>query len=441
MSTITRIRKTALYGAVRTTLGVRGTMGDLGAQLLGKDARADPYPLYRRIRDRGRLVPSSIGWLTATHEVCDAVLRDHERFGSAEVATDTRDAGWLDHLVGAAVSEAFVAGAGGEAPNPLGPESMIGMNPPDHTRLRRSVGRAFTPRAIARLRPRVEQVTADLLDTALTRGRLDVVTDLAGTLPVVVICELLGVPTESRAQIKRWGEDVALLLDIVGPAEQVRAATAVTELAGYFTELFAQRRAAPGDAVIDRLLAEEGAEEPIPERELMATALLLLVAGFETTVNLIGNGVLALLEHPDQEAVLRADRSLLPNAVDEMLRWDPPVQQDGRFVRRPVRFEGHDLPVGSQVLPLLAGANRDPAVFRHPERFDVTRDDADRHLSFASGVHYCLGAALARMEAEVALAALLDRVPRLRQAGPARRRPSTTLRGLTSLPLDPGGAR
>ena len=433
MTTATRIRRAVLHTAIETTLAVRGRFfDDLGAQLFSEAARDDPYPVYRRIRARGRLVASSTGYLTVDHALCDEVLRDHQRFSSAAEATE--DLPWLER----AVNEGLGVGgaATGGAPNPLGPESMIGMDPPEHTRLRRSVGRAFTPRAIAALRPRVEEIAAELLDEASRRGRLDVVTDVAGILPVAVICELLGVPDEDRTRMKAWGDDVALLLDVMSPGDQERVATALLELEAYFTRLFAARRQAPGTAVIDRLLAASGTEEPIPERELMATALLLLVAGFETTVNLIGSGVLALVQHPDQEAALRGDRALMGNAVEEMLRYDPPVQQTGRMTTGTTTLAGHELEPRSQVVTLLAGANRDPAVFADPDRFDITRENADRHLSFAGGVHYCIGASLARLEGEVAIGALLDRVPRLRLAGKPQRGRGLILRGLASLPLE-----
>jgi cytochrome P450 len=429
-----RLQYAVANGIVRASIGARAWLGDPGAQLFTAQGRLNPYPVYRRIRERGPVVATSVGLVSASHPVVDQVLRD-PRFGSVPPERSGAP-GALDRLVAAAVMDPTTALAGvTSVPNPLGPESLIGMDPPDHTRLRRLVSRAFTPRAIARWRPRVERLADDLLDHAVQDGELDLVPGYAAPLPILAICEILGIPVEDRDRFKEWGDAVALTLDLIGPAEQARAGAALEELDAYFGRLFEQRRQDPGEEVIDTLLAAESSGEAIRPRELLATVLLLLVAGFETTVNLIGNGALLLLKHPDQLALLREDPALIPNAVEEFLRYDPPVQQDGRIAKEDLELAGVQVPRGLPVSLLLGGANRDPAVFNDPERFDVTRPDADRHLAFASGIHYCLGASLARLEGEIAFTTLLRRFGRIEAAGAPRRRRGLILRGLESLPL------
>lgn len=430
-----RLKYLLANGLIQGSIHARAWRGDPGAQLFTAQGRRDPYPLYRRIRERGPVVQTGVGLMSASHAVTDQVLRD-PRFGSPPPPREDTSPGVVDRLLASAMMNPTTAMAGiTDVPNPVGPESMIGMDPPDHTRLRRLVSRAFTPRSIARWRPRLERMADDLLDRSAGGGEFDLVPSYAAALPILAICEILGIPLEDRDRFKRWGDAVASTLDLITPADRVRAAAALEELDVYFTELFAKRRRDPGEEVIDTLLEAEAAGEAITPRELLATVLLLLVAGFETTVNLIGNGTLLLLRHPEQMALLREDPSLIPNAVEEFLRYDPPVQQDGRMAKEDLELAGVPVPEGAPVSVLLGGANRDPAVFDDPERFDVTRRDADRHLAFASGVHYCLGASLARLEAEIAFTTLLRRFERIEQAGPSRRRHGLILRGLDSLPL------
>ena len=311
---------------------------------------------------------------------------------------------------------------------------MLHADSPEHERLRRPVQKAFTSRRIERLRPRTAQVAADLA------GRLaaapDEVTDLvaayARPLPVTVLCELLGVPAADRARV------TAAVLRYDSPGEMARVEE---ELAAYFTALIAARRAAPGDDLLSALLAasdEAGADGRLTPAELVSTAYLLVMAGFDTTVNLIASGLLALAAHPAELARLRADRSLLPGAVEELLRFTSPVNHaNDRFTTEAVSIGGVAIPAGEWVFIALPPANRDPARYPGPDQLDLSRDTSG-HLAFGHGIHYCLGAPLARMEGEVALAALLDRFPRITLAVPPRQlrwRPVSLMNGLQSLPV------
>lgn len=419
------VRRSVVWGLQR--------QGDVGAGLMDERVRAHPYPRYAQIRAAGALVESQLGWYAAGHAAVSKVLRD-PTFGHGDTAgADTRATGF----VAAAMQPVRPPGL----VDPVGPESMIGMDPPDHTRLRRLVSKVFTPTAIEALRPRLTDIAEELLAGPSRAVSFDLMRDVAGALPVLAICEVLGIPSIDRGRFKAWGGDIAVALDLTAPAAaQRRADRALAGLHRYFEDLFAQRRAAPGDDLVSELLAVEEQGDALTPRELMATCLLLLLAGFETTVNLLGNGTLALLDHPGELERLRADRSLLPGAVEEMLRYDAPVQLTARQSLRDTEVEGVDVPAGRFVITLVGGANRDPAVFADPDRFDITRRNARQHLSFIVGAHHCLGAALARLEGEVTFAALLDHLPDLRAAGPARRRPTFVLRGLESLPLV-GGAR
>jgi cytochrome P450 len=317
---------------------------------------------------------------------------------------------------------------------------LLNLDPPDHTRLRRLVSKAFTPRRVAGLRPRVEQLTAALLDAAASRaesrddGVIDLLDEFAFRLPVTVICELLGVPARDQDDFRGWS--AVVVADRVDDPEERR--TAATAMSGYFTTLLAAKRAEPGDDLLSALIAARDAGDALSERELTAMLFLLLVAGFETTVNLIASGTLALLSFPDQMARLRADPSLLPGAVEELLRFANPLNHATE------RFACADLPVGDVVIPagewvlaVTSSANRDPGRFPDPDRLDVGRD-ADGHLAFGHGIHYCLGAPLARLEGEVAIGSLLARFPALSLAVPPsqlRWRPSSLIHGLESLPV------
>jgi len=314
--------------------------------------------------------------------------------------------------------------------------SFLSLDPPDHTRLRRLVSKAFTPRTIARLEPRIRQITGELLDAAAAAGQLEVVSQLAYPLPVRIISEMLGVPLEDHPRFAGWSARLASSLqpdfglDPQGARARADAAqVARDEFAGYFRELIARRRADPAADLLSEMIRVEHAGEMLTEDELIATCVLLLVAGHETTVGLISNAILALLRHPDQLALLRDDPDLAAGAVEETLRYDAPVQLTGRVARGGMDIGQVHAPDGALVLLLLAAAGRDPAVFGDPDAFWIRRG-ASNHLAFAAGAHFCLGAPLARLEAAIAVRAFATRFqsPEL-DAEALRYKPNLNLRG------------
>ncbi|HVM40354.1 MAG TPA: cytochrome P450 [Acidimicrobiia bacterium] len=319
---------------------------------------------------------------------------------------------------------------------------MLFMDPPDHTRLRRLVSKAFTPKAVEALRPRVAEIVDDLLDEFADRARegaVDLIASVAYPLPVVVICEMLGVPAEDRDQFHQWSADATRLLDADLDDETFqRGAIAGMHFHHYFSELFEERRRAPRDDMLTALLAAEEAGDRLSDAELFATTILLFVAGHETTVNLLGNGTLGLLRHPDQFQGLAADPSLARSATDELLRYDSPVQVTARAATADAEVAGQPIRKGEQVVLSLAGANRDPDRFPDPDRLDLARPD-NHHVAFSHGIHHCLGAALARLEGEVFFTALTRRFPDLELATDALSyRDHFVLRGLSALPLTLG---
>ncbi|MGZ3142988.1 cytochrome P450 [Lentzea chajnantorensis] len=307
--------------------------------------------------------------------------------------------------------------------------SFLELDPPDHTRLRRLAAPAFSPKKIDGYRPRVEEVAGALLDRADTE--FDLMSDFAQPLPIAVISELLGIPDADTGDFARYGRLVAESFDGRVSPEKDKADDRVFAL---FERLIAERRTRPGDDVISALVAAE-AEQELTVPELLSTLALLLIAGFETTVNLIGNGVRALLDHPAQWAFFTAHPGIAPDVVEETLRWAPPVQFTTRLAHEPVTLLGEEIGVDEGVHLLLAAANRDPRVYPEPHRFDVMRVQQPEHLAFSSGLHYCLGAALARLEGEVAFRAIARVAPDLRLAGPATFRESVLIRGMLSQPV------
>ena len=317
-----------------------------------------------------------------------------------------------------------------------GLRSMLVLDPPDHTRIRGLVSKAFTPRQVTRLRERIAELVRELLDSVEPNGRMDVMTELAAPLPAIVIADLLGVPREDYAVFKAWATDVVSVVGNPDPLGAIaRADAAMQGLLAYLGDIIAKRRRDPRDDLISAMIAAQEAHDALSDAELLATSNLLLLAGHETTTNLIGNGLYALLRHPAELARLEREPALLKSAIDEMLRWDSPVQATFRIPTEEVALGGQILPKGALVIAAIGAANRDPAVFPDPDRFDVGRAD-NRHLSFGFGVHFCLGAPLARLEGELVFSALLARLGKLELATEKPSyRPNMILRGLTSLPV------
>jgi cytochrome P450 len=316
---------------------------------------------------------------------------------------------------------------------------MLNNNPPDHTRLRRLVTAAFTRRRIEQLEPRIQQITDELLDAMadtaqVDTAQVDLIDALAYPLPLTVICELLGVPTDHRRQFREWSS-IVIAGVLAGPDLFPEACTAIV---GYLHELIDAKRSSPTDDLLSALVTVRDGDDQLSEEQLTSMAFLLLVAGHETTVNLIGNGVLALLTHPDQLALLRAEPDRLPAAIEELLRFNGPLQVATlRWTTEPVDIGGTTIPAGDIVVTGLLAANRDPACTTQPDTLDITRTD-NPHLTFGHGIHHCLGASLARLEGRIALGSLITRFPKLRLAGPAEQltwRPSVLINGLTALPV------
>ncbi|RBY92991.1 cytochrome P450 [Blastococcus sp. TF02A-30] len=423
----TAARWAVRHGLPAAYLSRSARRGDLVGRLMRDRAvREEPYALYEQLRAGGPLTPSGLGWVTTSHAVAHEVLRS-DRFGVGfDRSGAPRPIRW-------ALEFGDDAGAAGVAE----PPSMLVVDPPEHTRFRRLVSRAFTPRATAASEPAI-QATADRLLDDLGRSRagtVDLVDAFAAQLPVLVIADLLGVPTERRQDFLRWGAAAAATLDPGLPLRRYLAADrALRAMHGFLDEHFARLRAEPGEDLVSTLVTLP-AGEALTDRELHATVMLLLGAGFETTVNLLGNAVVLLDAHRDQWEALAADPAGWDGAVEEVLRFDSPVQLTGRTARADVELAGRRVRAGNRVTLLLGAANRDPEVFPDPGRFDVTRPNAREHLAFSGGIHYCLGAGLARLEAVVALRTLTERYPRLRVAGRPERRDLQTLRGFESLPV------
>jgi pimeloyl-[acyl-carrier protein] synthase len=385
-----------------TTAGLRGpnaTAGQAGrlADPFPPEYRADPYPLYDWVRENDPVHRAPDGnWVLVRYSDAHSVLRD-QRFSNNPA-----------HL-GPEVLEQM----GSSPVRRVGSRLMMFLDPPDHTRLRSLVSQAFTPKVVESLRPRIQALVDELLDAVADRGELDVLADLGYPLPTIVICELLGVPLADRELFKDWSADASRLLDgYLEPETQTQGLAAAMQLAAYFTDLIEKRRADPGPDLLSALISAEEAGERLTHEELLTTATLLLLAGFETTMNLVGNSMLMLLEHPDELARLRDDPALDRPAVEELLRYEGPVHITARIATTDVDVGGQLIRKGEQAAVVLAAANRDPVQFPDPNRLDVGRAD-NRHLAFAAGAHYCLGAALARIEARAAIGTLVRRFPDL----------------------------
>ncbi|MGQ0742736.1 MAG: cytochrome P450 [Acidimicrobiales bacterium] len=394
------------------------------------ESRPDPYPAYAFIREREPVHRAPDGtWVLTRHDHASAVLRD-PRFSTSPI--------WLADADPRRDSIVRQAGS----------SLMMFLDPPDHTRLRGLVSQAFTPRMVDSLRPRVAQIVDGLIDAVIDQGHFDVLADLAYPLPTIVICELLGVPASDREQFKGWAADSSRLLDgYLDREAQNKGLVAGMHLFGYFNDLVAERSTSPRDDLLSALIAVADAgqlptgagssgpsgssggahtdrstppsgpagtngADRLSRAELLTTITLLFVAGFETTMNMVGNGMLALLRHPDQLARLQADPGLLRTGVEELARYDSPVHVTARIATTEVEVGGQRIGAGQQLAVVLGAANRDPDAFANPDHLDVTRSP-NRHLAFGGGPHFCLGAALARIEAQEAFAAILGRLRNL----------------------------
>jgi cytochrome P450 len=429
----TFLRWVTKHGMARAGVGAAARRGDpLARFLVDAGARADPYPYYRQIRAAGPLVRGRLMWITARHDVATAVLR-----------SDAFGVGFNAARLPAPVRALWRLGRWRPPIGPVDPPSMLVVDAPDHTRYRRLVSKVFTARAIEGLRPRIERRCEELLDGLAHAGRdgepVDLVAHYASLLPVTVIAEILGVPVEMRERFLRWGAAAAPTLDLGLTFRQYRRTeVAIRQSNDWMRGHFARLRAEPGDDLLSQLVHLDPEGERLTGDELLATAGLLLAAGFETTVNLLGTGAALLVRHPEQRDLVLAEPGRWRGAVEEILRYDSPVQSTARVCHTGVEVFGATFRAGHVVALMLGGANRDPAVFPDPDRFDVTRTNAREHLSFSGGVHYCLGAALARLEGEIGLRALFDRYPRLALAGEPHRRPTRVLRGYDALPVTLG---
>jgi cytochrome P450 len=430
-----RLHWLAMHGFVRGVSAIGLRRGDLQARLIADPALADdPVPFYDQLRAQGPLVKGLVNYVTADHAVAHELLRSDD-FRVVNMGSNLpAPLRWLE---GRTRDDLL---------HPLRAPSLLAVEPPDHTRYRKTVSAVFTPRAVAALRDRVEQTANDLLDElAEESGVVDVVGRYCSRLPVAIISDILGVPERDRRRILEFGELAAPSLDIGLPWRQYR--TVQKGIAGFnawLADHLGQLRRAPGDDLMSQLIqmAESGsAETYLDETELQAIAGLVLAAGFETTVNLLGNGIRMLLDTPEQLETLRRRPELWPNAVEEILRLESPVQLTARVARDDVEVAGMRVMRGRLVLVYLAAANRDPSVFGDPHRFDIERPNAGKHLAFSGGRHFCLGAALARAEGEVGLRTFFDRFPGVRAAGVGSRRDTRVLRGWSTLPVALGPAR
>jgi cytochrome P450 len=390
--------------------------------------RADPYPFYARLRELEPAHVSPFGFVVLTrYEDIVRTLRSNE-FSRDVEANAAATADPARELRRERMRQRRASGEGAK--------NILSLDPPDHTRLRRLVSLAFTPSSIERLRPRIEQLVDAILDRAAERGSMELVDELAFPVPFQVISDLLGMPTEREVEIREWSQTLTAAIEPMADEATLEAADeAIGHLGEYLDEVIAGRRQHLGDDLLSQLLVVEEAGDRLSPAELRSFVVLLYVAGHETTVNLIGNGVLALLRNPDELRRWRDDPALDATAIDELLRYDGPVQQTVRIPIEPVRYGDVEVAPGSTVMTVLGAANHDPAMFQDPEVLRLDRPNANRHLAFAAGIHYCLGASLAKLEATVAISSVIRRFPDVQLAGEPHWRDRLTIRGVDHLPL------
>ena len=405
MVTVSRVVKNALRPAVISVLTTWERMeSGVAYNPVSDSVRNNPYDIYAELRSkdpihRMRLINA---WVLTRYEDVDMVLRDHRRFSNH----DDEDREY---------------------------RSMLFHDPPDHTRLRSLVSRAFTPRSVAELEPKIQRLVTELLDDIEGRDRFDLISDFAFPLPVTVIAEMLGVPAQDVDRFRDWSNDIALTVEPTLDDEQTRRMEeSFQELLDYFEDIIERRLKEPQDDMITALLNVEAEGDRLSRGELLSTLTLLLVAGNETTRNFIGNGMLALLKHPDQLQRLRDNPDMLDSALDELLRYDSPVQMDQRMVYEDVEIRGHHIRAGQRVINAIGAANRDPEVFANPDKLDIGRREKS-HLSFGRGIHYCLGSPLAMLEGRVAFSRLLDRFSSINLVSEPEFREQIVLRGVEEL--------
>lgn len=412
------------HGVPRTVLRSAARHGDLQGRLViaGGGDTEELWEIIEEVRAGGPLHRSRLAYMSADHAVVREVLSSND-FRSGLPGSDV---GLVARLVTRTAPRVV---------HPIEPPSLLVTDPPDHTRYRKLVSRVFTVRAVEQLRERTRQIAEELLDGLPAHEPIDLVEAYCSLLPVTVIAEILGVPAADRDRVLAFGTAAAPSLDLgLNWRTYRRVDAGLHSFDAWLTTHLDRLRREPGDNLLSQLVAAHDEDGSLSEAELKSTAGLVLAAGFETTVNLLGNGIRLLHDHPEQRALLRADPGLWPNAVDEVLRLDPPVLLTGRVAARDTEVAGRAVRAGTMVTTILAGANRDPQVFEDPLRFDVTRENAREHISFSAGRHYCLGASLARMEGEVGLRTLLDRFPDLTLLPGAHRRTTRILRGFEVLP-------
>jgi cytochrome P450 len=411
------LKTAAQFFALRTLVRGYALLGDPYAGVIASPPDRDPYPMYEKVRAKGDMVRSRMGaYVTPSREICDSVLRDN-RF-----ITATFDEASMVPITLVEDGEKIV--------NPV-QDSFLMMNPPHHTRLRKLVQPFFTPRALKDRTESIQKIVTGYLDRL--DDRFDVVSEFAAQVPIQVIADLLGVPDNDKEIFARWGSSLAETLDGVWSYKQLKGLHAtIIEYNDYIDGLMDERRRNPQDDIVSHLVTRHA---DLSREDLVATTGLLLFAGFETTVNLIGNGVLKAFENPHTVAPLAQSPEYAEGFVEEVLRLDPPVQYTIRWPKERLELAGVSLPKGMPVMLLLAAANRDPRVFEDPLKFDPTRSNAREHLSFSAGIHYCIGAGLSRIEGALALHELFKRFPNLAPDGPVARRKSKLIRGALRLPV------
>jgi len=396
---------------------------DLGFDPADRTFIADPYPVYCRLRDDHPILwnPATSQWLISRHADVNRLLRDRGLGRTYLHRATHAEMGRPEPLAW-------------HAPfHELNDAGMLDLEPPDHTRIRRLVLKAFTPRTVEAMRGRIQAIVDGLLDAVTGAGEIDLIADYVEPLPVTVIAELLAIPEADRHHLRPWSADICLMYELDPPDSSARKAVqASIEFGDYLRALLADRRRDPGDDLISALAAVVDDGDTLTEQELIATCVLLLNAGHEASVNGAGNGWWTLFRHPGALARLRAEPAILPIAIEELLRFDTPLSLFERWVLEPIEVHGVQLQRGDEVAMLFGSANRDPDAFARPDELDLTRDP-NPYLSFGAGIHYCLGAPLAKLELGIAFETLLRRAPRLELVEPPRWKPTFVLRGLESM--------